>query len=617
MNKSTKILSILLAVCAAPAPALPQENGPGPRIVVGPNILVSRNSNLPHVEMMIAANPRNPKNLLGAAMSMSKPDGSMSSKTYASFDGGYTWFDSSFAEQLAGGGADSQVAFSPHGTALFAAIARVRHRQGRSRWALHFYRSEDGGRTWLRPLDLGTSYDHPQVAVDQTHGRHAGRIYVGVLCSADRTLGLFRSDDDGRSFVGPVKVIGDRSAGGNITTLMVLGDGTLVVTYTDFKFDPARRDQPLESDIWLVKSVDGGVTFSAPVKVTTMKYSTQKDPLTRLASFPLFAADTKSKRFRDRLYAVWSGYSSGSMRIFYTYSADGGKAWAAPRPLDNTAPEGANQFTATVAVNDEGKVGVMWLDTRGLKRDDSEYNAYFTTSLDGGESFLPPVRLSSSPSLRWGAGNMAVSPDVVIDEKGTPRIFFVSVAARWSIGGDYLGLTADSEGVFHPLWADSRTGTFQVYSGRVRVEDLQPEQAAAGELQASSHAPQDRQEISLTDMIEFVADPATYDAKTGEMLMPIRLKNISGRTIYKPITIRVKGFEPADGPKQSWPLILNSTNGKQQQGAVFDYSSALRDLDGLEPDRYTEAVVWRLKLTDPLETPAVQIEVRGNVSQSR
>ncbi len=36
-----------------------------PRIVVGPNILVSREGNQPKMETMVAANPQNPKNLLG------------------------------------------------------------------------------------------------------------------------------------------------------------------------------------------------------------------------------------------------------------------------------------------------------------------------------------------------------------------------------------------------------------------------------------------------------------------------------------------------------------------------------------------------------------------------
>ncbi len=33
-----------------------------------------------------------------------------------------------------------------------------------------------------------------------------------------------------------------------------------------------------------------------------------------------------------------------------------------------------------------------------------------------------------------------------------------------------MGLTADATGAFHPFWADSRSGTFQIYTAVVKVE---------------------------------------------------------------------------------------------------------------------------------------------------
>ncbi|MBK7598131.1 MAG: hypothetical protein IPJ07_06230 [Acidobacteria bacterium] len=94
----------------------------------------------------------------------------------------------------------------------------------------------------------------------------------------------------------------------------------------------------------------------------------------------------------------------------------------------------------------------------------------FAVSVDGGESFLPPVRLSSAPSSRWGAGNFAFSPSTWSDLMKNIRVTFLSAASRWGSGGDYIGLTADAEGVFHPFWPDSRTGTFQAMTSRVQVE---------------------------------------------------------------------------------------------------------------------------------------------------
>ncbi len=100
---------------------------------------------------------------------------------------------------------------------------------------------------------------------------------------------------------------------------------------------------------------------------------------------------------------------------------------------------------------------------------------------------------------------------------------------------------------------------------------------------------------------------------TRELLLPIRLKNISGEPIHKPIVVSVKAFGSGMGEvfREKAPTILNSANGNPRDGAAFDYSSALRDLDVLEPNAQTEAVVWRFKLTDPLRTPDMHLAVTG------
>jgi hypothetical protein len=55
---------------------------------------------------------------------------------------------------------------------------------------------------------------------------------------------------------------------------------------------------------------------------------------------------------------------------------------------------------------------------------------------------------------------------------------------------------------------------------------------------AATVAPQEKAEVSLTDKIQLVMGPTTYDPATGELQLPIRLKNLSDQ----PITVQVKGF---------------------------------------------------------------------------
>jgi len=81
------ILALLtfLSICAS---ALPQisahQETLQPRIVIGPNILVSKDGDIAHCETMIAANPANPKNLLGGSITMVRPDGGAANKAYFS-----------------------------------------------------------------------------------------------------------------------------------------------------------------------------------------------------------------------------------------------------------------------------------------------------------------------------------------------------------------------------------------------------------------------------------------------------------------------------------------------------------------------------------------------------
>jgi hypothetical protein len=44
-----------------------------------------------------------------------------------------------------------------------------------------------------------------------------------------------------------------------------------------------------------------------------------------------------------------------------------------------------------------------------------------------------------------------------------------TVSESWPHGGHYIGMTAGADGVFHPVWIDSRDGLYRVYTSTVRV----------------------------------------------------------------------------------------------------------------------------------------------------
>lgn len=604
MLKNGSVVQLLVAglILSPFATSLGRPGQGAPRILVGPNILVSRDGDVAHVELMLATNPRNPKQLLGGAITATRPAGGWACKSYTSADGGYGWFDSTFPEQVEVGGGDPQTAFTPDGGALFMALSRTKDETGRDRSGIFVYRSEDGGRTWGKAVIAAFGADHPQVVVDHTGGKHQGRVYIGYLHGfPEYQISVVRSDDGGRTFGKPVLAASGKGVIGiNVTSMHLLGDGTLVVPYGDFDFHQTREPRKeSRSTYWTVLSTDGGETYSEPRKVASNYVNLEH----RLTTFGMFTADQSSGKYHDRAYGVWTDYSSGSGRVLFTHSTDKGLTWTKPIPIDDTGPTGSVQYEAQLVVNKDGILGVTWFDTR-TQGDLSHYDEYFTASLDGGHTFLKPARISSSTSQSFGTGNMQIIPSAWHLGNLT-RLSFISSATRWRAAGDYMGLAVDADGVFHPFWADARSGTYQVWTAAVRVE------RDAAQI---VRPPADLSAADVTKLVDIVNDPSRYDLATHELEMPLRLKNLSTNPMYPPITVTVANFGSGMGEmlRDYAPSVLNASNGKSGAGAIMDYSKSLGDFAVLPPGGLSDAVVWRLKVGDPEKVPDMHLSVNAS-----
>src|SRR5258708_2946658 len=118
-------IAFLFLACAAATSSAQVAQADGPtrsRIVVGPNTLVSRDGDVPHYEMMLAVNPRNPSQLLVGSITMGRAEGGQMNKVYVSNDGGFTWTDFAFPEGIRDASGDPQVAFSGTGTPIFTSL---------------------------------------------------------------------------------------------------------------------------------------------------------------------------------------------------------------------------------------------------------------------------------------------------------------------------------------------------------------------------------------------------------------------------------------------------------------------------------------------------------------
>ncbi|MDD5543153.1 MAG: sialidase family protein [Acidobacteriia bacterium] len=602
-----------------------------PRIIVGPNILVSQHEDYRHHESMLAANPTNPKNLVATSISGSRPDTGAATKTYASTDGGYTWTATAFPEQwdanIPFGAGDPQVAFGATGTAYFITLPGVPDKPGNRVDALFVYRSEDGGKHWAPPVRL-PACDHPQIVVDKTGGKFNGNVYIGVLTHSNKkhAIGIFKSEDDGRSFEGPIIAV-EAKDGAQVTTPVVLSDGTLFVPYTEFEIK--KEGPPKYGDnrpIEFVTSSDGGRSFSnsQPIAVQHTivgnyeyeKSRNQPNAFPKLglsfdwANPPMFAGDSHGTEFRDRIYAVWNDCCLVNSRVLFTYSSDRGKSWTKPRPLSPDIPANAYQYQPALAVNNRGVLGIQWFDTRNSPKQDS-YDLYFTASVDGGQSFLPVKRVTSESSFPATKGNLAPTISFSLNDGQSASLHLANGYVQHPNGGDYMLFEADSTGVFHPFWVDSRTGTQQLWTAHVRVEDSQ----LKPKLEAQSTVMTD-----VTKDILLVGGPIEFDAASNQAVIDIRLKNISAHPISGRLSVTVKTFglppgwsaqrRPAANLRS--PDILNATNNKTGAGAVFDYSRTLGDFESLGPGEITEAIPWRLQLQGLAQTLILKVQVTSS-----
>jgi hypothetical protein len=543
------------------------------KITVGPNAHVSlRNSDRMHHEVRIAADPANAEHLLACSMIDSGEQNSVHSIVYASSNGGREWTPT-LEDDQSDNVDDPDCVFGVDGKAYFASLSAVR--SNLSTLGMFVRRSPDGGWTWDAPVAL-PFVDREYLTVDHTQGRYRGRIYLNGAGSgmtvdghSEEFFTLFRSTDGGLAFQPPVRLLWDENhvPTGNGSG-EVLSDGTYVAVFPELS-EPMREGpsrQP-SGTIKLVRSGNGGDSFAKADVVSpwyACKFSFGLGP-------PMIAVDHTDGPFKDRLYIVWGDKQSGHCDIRFAYSDDQGKTWCPSKvvnhePDRNSPGRKAEHDLPVVAVNNRGVVGISWYDRRDSP-DDFGWWTRFTASVDGGETFLPSVRVSEAPQsndvtkslpilVTGYGGGLATRPTETITTK-------IELNPHETFGGDTAGMAADANGIFHPVWVDNRTGVVQVWTTAVSV-DAKAIRNGSPDLAV------------LADVTQHVALNYTnvkYEPKTRILSVVATLVNTSTVPISVPIKLRVIGMAADSGTAQ----IMNADNGQGGTGAVWDFSELIRD----------------------------------------
>jgi hypothetical protein len=260
-----------------------------------------------------------------------------------------------------------------------------------------------------------------------------------------------------------------------------------------------------------------------------------------------------------------------------------------------------------LAVDKYGVVGIAWFDARNAVGAQG-YDVYFTASVDGGESFLPAVRISSMTSRpRDGKETNPLSSDQGFNNffsgtsslKDDKTIMFASpYTLRWT-GGDYSTMTVDAAARFHPLWPDARDGTWQLYTSTIHVL---PQNSARQFDYLGSKAVRS---CALGRRLRLNLGVALWDADTKNVSVPVQIENMSNETLLHPLSVQITKMDDPDLTR--WgaavaselppALAYDTESGRYRASANMIYPvSSERPLF---PDGVTVPMLWRFHVTGP------------------
>jgi hypothetical protein len=584
-----------------------------PSIRVGPNVLVSgAHQKYSMGEVLVTADPEDPNRLLGCGIVYAESENRRWTAVYFSADRGQTW-QSTLETQLFSDSADPACSLGRNGFALHATLGTTRTNAKDIKSFLGIYRSHDGGRTWSDQIDMPMSFhslDRESVTIFTTGKYPNNSVYITGECEVPSMegpgrngLAVWRSSDLGITFEGPIK----RASALNhyileVGNSVVLSDGTLVSLFGDVKnYDghdvPPDSSQVSNASLEVVTTNNIGSSMSEAVKVDDFFMGWRPDTIS--LGMPTLAVDSSGGPFSDRLYATWADERDGRSEIRLAYSPDKGKRWSKSSVIDDipgpmVAKNGPENFLPTVAVNKNGVVAVTWYDRRE-NPDGLGWYLRVRASLDGGETWLPSVRVSQAPNtfslprrmftvgaIQYGdvrrsfeaSRNEAEGPNPLPEDANhktetsqrngaTPAHVMVALQGRQFFAGDYAGFTADAGGLFHAFWIDNRTGSAQIWTATINVAGTAIPNGAA-ELA-------EFQDVSATVLPRVVS--TAFDRASNMVFVGVELENLSANPVRGPIKLRLVGLASRLGN----PTPIDADNQFRGPGAVWDFSPSLHN----------------------------------------
>lgn len=282
--------------------------------------------------------------------------------------------------------------------------------------------------------------DKQWMTIDKTDNASSGNVYAFwnpnfSVCPP----GMFtRSVDEGESYEDCTDITSSPIWG----TMEVDSDGALYAGGINGGFQIVKSSNagnPEQTVFWdLTRSVDLG---------GTVVLGSGPNPAGLLGQ-TWIAVDKTDGPTQDHVYLLCSVNPTDGLDpldVMFARSTDGGNTWEDPIRINDDMGDEAWQWMSTMAVAPNGRIDIVWLDTRDNPGTFLS-SLYHTYSTDGGLTFSPNERLSEAfdPHIGWPEQNKM---------------------------GDYFDMVSTNEGA-HLAWAGTFTGGQDVYYGFIPFEGV-------------------------------------------------------------------------------------------------------------------------------------------------
>lgn len=291
----------------------------------------------------------------------------------------------------------------------------------------------------LGTLGAGQQQDKEALAVDTGSSSFKNNVYV----SWSKFTGSFdhvyfaHSTNHGDSYSHPIK-LDDGTPAIQGSSIAVAPDGTVYVAYRKFNTNPT-GGTPQADAIYLVKSTNGGASFSKPMLVQFiqgyLQAASRSPPVFRVDTFPWVAADGNG------VFVAWSNKNpTTGADIEVRKSTNGGLSWG---PVVTLGGTGHQIMPAMVAAG--GELSIVWYDSR------SEPNFNPNGPVSNGTNTGMDVFYSQSPT----SGPLSFETPLRVTSTSFNPNLDASILAFTPFIGDYIFVAATSTTAF-VVWADNR-----------------------------------------------------------------------------------------------------------------------------------------------------------------